>query len=475
MTPNGILQSVLTEIGLSNLSADRVEITGNDPCFDSPFRVSEAAAALIAGHGLLIEEIWRRRGHAAQEIKVEVMAAGLSTMGVFFQSQHGYPIPVPDPEYPTVGFYPTRDGRFILLHGGYPKLRDGVLETLRCSDSHSSIANAVSGWNAQDLEDALADRGFAAAVARTHEEWLAHPQGQAVAATPVIEIIKLGESAPEPFNTEAKRPLSDIKALDFTHVIAGPTCAKTLASFGAEVLHIFCPTRPRLPPFDIDTGHGKLNAMLDLKRPTDKLVAEKLIAGTDIFSQSYRPGKFTGLGFSPHKLANLRPGIIVVSTSCYGHEGPWHFRPGFEQLAQSATGMAITQGSIDSPQLAPTFPNDYLTGYLGALGVLAALIRRSEEGGSYHVRVSLSRSATWLQSLGTVDRSAWRPDIIPADYMKSYMLKEKGPLGVLEYFGFPLQMSETKPFFERAAAPIGTHFPAWAADQDAAQAEALTR
>ena len=209
--------------------------------------------------------------------------------------------------------------------------------------------------------------------------------------------------------------------MDLTHVIAGPTCAKTLASFGAEVLHIFCPTRARLAPFDIDTGHGKLQALLDLKKPADNHVARELLKQADVFSQSYRPGKLTSLGFSPHGLAEARPGIIVTSTSCYGHEGPGHFRPGFEQLAQSATGMAVAQGAIDSPQLAPTFPNDYLTGFLGALGTLAALVRRSEEGGSYHVKVSLARSGTWLQSLGRLDRGAYDPQALTPAYIKRYM------------------------------------------------------
>jgi crotonobetainyl-CoA:carnitine CoA-transferase CaiB-like acyl-CoA transferase len=167
----------------------------------------------------------------------------------------------------------------------------------------------------------------------------------------------------------------------------------------------------------------------------------------------------------------MRPGIIVVSTSSYGHAGTWHFRPGFEQLAQSCTGMAIAQGSIDSPQLAPTFPNDYLTGFLGALGTLAALLRRAQEGGSYHVRVSLARSGTWLQSLGKVDRDALPPEALPASYISGLLRKEVGPLGELTYFGPSLRLSETPPRWERTAQPLGAHFPVWA-DQQAKALEA---
>ena len=469
--PDQIFKQLLNLTGIAHPGDNMVEISGRDPVFDTPFRVGEACAAILAAQGAAIREIWLERGGKDQKIKADVRAAAHETAGVFFQSQHGYPIPVPDPEYPTVAFYPTLDGRHILLHGGYPKLRDGLLSLLCCADDRNSIGHAVAKWNAFELEEEIAERGLGGAIARTHEEWLAHPQGQAIADMPVVEIIKLGESKPEPFTKGAERPLTGIKVLDCTHVIAGPTCAKTLASQGAEVLHIACPSRPRLAPFDIDTSHGKLSAFLDLKTPKDNHRLRTLVKDADIFSQSYRPGKFTSLGFSPLGLAEMRPGIIVVSTSCYGHAGPWHFCPGFEQLAQSCSGMAIAQGSIDSPQLAPTFPNDYLTGFLGALGTLAALLRRSREGGSYHVRVSLARSATWLQSLGKVARDTLPPELLPPSYTAALLRKEVGPLGELTYFAPTLQLSETAPRWERTAQPLGAHFPAWA-DQQAKALEA---
>ena len=462
--PTRIFKDLLALTGIPHPGDDRVEFIGRDPVYDTPFRVGEACAAILAAQGAAIRAIWLQRGGKDQKIKTDVRGAACETAGVFFQSQHGYPIPVPDPEYPTVGFYPTLDGRHILLHGGYPKLRDGLLSLLCCADDRNSIGHAVAKWNAFELEDTIAERGLGGAVARTNQEWLSHPQGQAIADMPVVEIIKLGESKPQPFGKGA-RPLAGIKVVDCTHVIAGPTCAKTLAGQGAEVLHITCPSRPRLAPFDIDTSHGKLSAFLDLKVPADNHRLRSLVKDADIFSQSYRPGKFTGLGFSPHGLAETRPGIIVVSTSCYGHAGPWHFRPGFEQLAQSCSGMAIAQGSIDSPQLAPTFPNDYLTGFLGALGTLAALLKRAEDGGSYHVRVSLARSATWLQSLGKVDRDALPPEPLSPAYLSSLLRKEVGPLGALTYFSPTLQLSETPPRWERTAQPLGAHFPVWADQQ----------
>ena len=133
--------------------------------------------------------------------------------------------------------------------------------------------------------------------------------------------------------------------------------------------------------------------------------------------------------------------------------------------------MAIAQGSIDSPQLAPTYPNDYLTGFLGALGTLGALLRRAKEGGSYHVRVSLARFATWLQSLGKVSRDALPPEPLPQSY--TACCEEVGPLGELTYFAPSLQLSEMPPHWERPAEPLGAHFPVSADQQNNAPQSAL--
>ncbi len=458
-----LFDSLIESVGLPKPTQDRVSVIGTDPVVDTPFKVGETAAAVLAAQGYAVSRINQMRGGEAQEISVEAKAAALATASVFFQSQHGYPIMVPEPDYPTVGLYPTLDGRHILVHGGYPLLRDGMLDLLRCADKKSSVANAIAKWNAFELEEAIADKGLCGAVMRSPKEWLSHPQGQAIADMPPVEVIKLADSEPVPF-TPAQRPLEGVRVLDLTHVIAGPTCAKSLAEQGAAVMHVTCPFQPNLPPFVMDTGHGKLSALLDLKQDMDKVKLRELLKTADVFSQSYRPGKLTSLGFSPEGLAQMRPGIIVVSTSCYGHSGPWHFRPGFEQLAQTVTGMAAVQGSMDSPQLAPTFPNDYITGFLSSLGVLAALYRRATEGGSYHVRVSLSRTAMFLMEQGLVDRAALPPTPIAPDYRAAYMREEDSALGRLSYLGPVIKYSKTPGRFDLQPFPLGAHEPVWPAN-----------
>ncbi len=98
-------------------------------------------------------------------------------------------------------------------------------------------------------------------------------------------------------------------------------------------------------------------------------------------------------GLSPSEVAEMRPGIIYLTVSCYGDGGPFSDRAGWEQIAQSATGICLDNGD-ERPKLLPAIACDYTTGYLGTYGVLLALARRAREGGSYHVRVSLCRSGT---------------------------------------------------------------------------------
>ena len=107
------------------------------------------------------------------------------------------------------------------------------------------------------------------------------------------------------------------------------------------------------------------------------------------------------LGLSPEQLARERPGIIYLSVSCYGSGGPLSNRGGWEQIAQSATGICLDNGD-ERPKLLPASACDYTTGYNGAYGVLLALARRAREGGSYHVEVSLCRSGMYMYRQGHV-------------------------------------------------------------------------
>jgi len=479
--PRASVESLIEYCGLPGGLADAVIITGpDDPILSTPFRAADLSATVLGSLGALVTELHRRRTGRSQQVTIDRRAAALALQSVLFQRVWDYyPVALTEPRYPTVDMYQTSDGRWVMLNGGYPLLRDGLLDLLECPDNADAIRSRVARWRAQDLEDQIAARKLCGVLVRSEREWRAHPQGAAIAARPPIEITRIGDAPRKPLPS-GDRPLSGVRVLDMTHVIAGPTCGKSLAEHGATVLHVYCPSRPQLPPFDIDTGHGKLSAFLDIKgaeaglaeadqariRDRDRERLRGLLAGADVFAQSYRPGSLAAMGFAAEDVATLSPGIIAVSFNCYGWGGesetPWEARPGFEQLAQCATGMAMRQGMPERPMLCPYFfPNDYISGFLAAVGVLAALIRRAEEGGSWHVRVSLCRTAMLLLEQGTVDvATASTP---PAEFVDSYMRECDSAIGRLRFLGPVLRFSETPSGWDLPPAPLGAHPPEWPA------------
>ena len=225
------------------------------------------------------------------------------------------------------------------------------------------------------------------------------------------------------------------------------------------MLKINSPKLPSVPFFVTDTGHGKRSAYLHLRDPADADRLRELVADADVFSQGYRGGALDRLGFDMQTLHELRPGLVYTSINCYGHEGPWADRAGWEQLAQTVTGIADENGD-DMPRLLPAAATDYTTGYLAALGTLAALARRAAVGGSYAVRVSLSRTGMWLQGLGRTDAPGAG---LSKEILDPLLIVSETPQGKLHHLRPVAVLSETAPRWERPAVPLGTHDPTWEA------------
>src|SRR5476649_2108552 len=128
---------------------------------------------------------------------------------------------------------------------------------------------------------------------RSHQEWLASPHARALAELPLISIEKIGEAGPKPWPS-GDRPLSGLRVLDLSRVIAGPVAGRTFAVHGADVLLISSPDLPVIPWLTIDTGRGKLTSFVDLGREQGREVLRGLLANADIFSQGYRPRAIAG-------------------------------------------------------------------------------------------------------------------------------------------------------------------------------------
>jgi crotonobetainyl-CoA:carnitine CoA-transferase CaiB-like acyl-CoA transferase len=253
--------------------------------------------------------------------------------------------------------------------------------------------------------------------------------------------------------------------LDLTRVLAGPTCARTLAEHGADVLKISGAHLPDSGATEIDTGLGKLSAFLDLRESSGKEKLEALLSEADVFSQSYRPGTLAARGFSPEQAAKLRPGIVYVTLSAWGAQGPWSARRGFDSIVQNASGMAVAQaGSNDptvKPSLMPVSAIDYVSGYLMAYGALVALARRAREGGSWLVRVSLARTGKWIADRGFFEGFRELPEDLPREELAKLMEERDSPYGRIRHLKPVLGLSETPPRWERPPVPLGSSAPLW--------------
>jgi crotonobetainyl-CoA:carnitine CoA-transferase CaiB-like acyl-CoA transferase len=465
---NAQFRSVMHGLGLSpEGTGGSITFIGEDPIFPSKHRLGACISIPIMAAAAGIADIWRQRSGRGQDLTLDLRKAihGINPLYKFTPTVNGYPYQAPYMIGNPMAFdlYRTKDGRFFLPTGAYPRLLAGMCTFLRCSPDKDSIAKAVSQWDGMELDEAAADKGLVFALVRTPEEWAAHPQGMQLADRPVVEIVKIGESDPEPF-TPAARPLSGLRVLSATHVIAGNVMSRTLAEHGAEVLQIAHPEEFEHEAFMLDPCAGfTSNAWLDLNQAGARQKAYELVAGADVFVENYRTRKIADLGLSPEELAARRPGIVYASGRCFSYDGPWANRAGFDMEALCVSGFTTEEGTPDQPAFPPTkVMNDFIAGYLGAAGIQAALIRRAKEGGSYHVRVNLARCAMWFMSLGTFDRNAPAPNGDQHQILAPDTITAQTPYGELVRLAPPVKFSETKPYWEDPVLVVrGSSKPKW--------------
>ncbi len=434
-----------------------VRLTGADPVLATPYPIGAASGAAMAAVATVAAQVWHDATGQGQEVVVDVPQSAESLISFLLQRVDG-PLELrSDGMAETTKLYEARDGRWIHLHGGFPHLAAGTIEVLGCELDGDAIAEAVSERDAFELEEALAAAGMCGAVARTRDEWLAHPQHDAIAPLGQVVVRKIAEGDPLPA-TDGARPFGGVRALDLTRLLAGPTCGRTLAEHGADVLLINSLQLDNIDPFVIDTSHGKRSAVLDLDDPAGADQLRALVHEADVFVQGYRGGSMERRGFGAHALADGHRGLIHVSVNCYGPVGPWKDRPGWEQLAQSTTGMVLGHSQGGRPEIVPGAVCDYTTGYLAALGAAVALRRRAEEGGSYAVEASLCQTAEWVGGMELVDptASAGVPGTAPLETASEW--------GTITHLPPVPQLSVTPARWARPPARIGSHPAAFSSD-----------
>lgn len=421
--------------------------SGQDPIVRSHFRIASCMAIPAMASGVLSAAIWKDRTGEGQNVRVDLREAMYNVnplIGIIMKLRmkmgavpandavarnfsfeptlngrwYQAPLGVGNPI--TFQVFPVKDGRLFTLSGPYPHLMDRILNLLKVNPQRPAIAAALLKWDSADLDEAIGEHRICGGMHRTAGEWLQHPQGKYLSTVPLVEIVKVGDSDPVPWSQQRPaQPLSGLRVLSLTHVIAGTTCSRTLAEQGAQVLHIARDQSFEHEGLVTDVNVGMRSTFLDLRKPEDSKALNALIPKADVFVDGFSGRALERLGFGVEEVARRRPGMIYVSMRCYGWDGPWRDRQGFDMEGLTVSGFTMTEGG-GKPKFSPTygdaerdgapspaFPptlvmNDYVAGYIAASGVLAALRRRAREGGSYHVRVSLTRAAMWFQSLGVI-------------------------------------------------------------------------
>ena len=465
---NEALNTILPIAGWPQSRLSEVEIRGDyDPILPTPFRITETATAALAAVGLAVSDLWEIRTGRRQTIGIDTRRATASLRSGHYLVMEGQPVDFG--RNSIMGIYPAKNGRWSYLHCNFPNHRAAALKVLGVPEDREAVRKAVAQWDALELEEAIIAAKGAGGMVRTMAEWAEHPQAKAIAMLPLMEIVKIGDAPPEPL-PPGNRPLSGIRVLDLTRVIAGPTCARTLAEHGADVLKITAAHLPSLGRQEYDTGHGKLSAHLDLRDPKDADTLRALVREADVFSQGYRPGTLAARGFSPETLAELRPGIVVVSLCAFSHVGPWADRRGFDTVIQAVSGITHRQGELfpgkePGPQFYPVSAIDYLTGYLMAFGAMLALARRVREGGSWLVRISLAQVGRWLVSRGEVPVSELGKAVqeFSKEEIERWSTVSDTPVGKLRHLAPVLELSETPPYWARPTVPLGYHPAQWPA------------
>jgi len=458
MNTNALLADIWSLGGLAPQALGCVDLAGADPVLPSSFAVGTAAQTSIAAAALAACELGHIRGQHRQTVSVDMAHAAQECVGWY--SLNGQ---VPDPWDKFSGLYACTDG-WVRVHTNFAHHRDGALALLGLSPAtaqREDVQRALHKWKALDFEEAAAQRGLVVAALRSFAQWDAHPQAQAIAAQPLLTLERLGDAAPLPLPAlrADQRPLSGLRVLELTRIIAGPVAGRTLAAFGADVMLLNSPHLPNIETI-AENSRGKLSCHLDLRDKSQHPAMDSLVSQCDVFIQGYRPGGLEALGYGPTALAEKRPGIVVVSLSAYGEQGPWSHRRGFDSLVQAATGFNLAEADAAGsaqPKALPMQILDHASGYLMAFAAAAAKARQLQEGGSWHVRVSLAHTAHWLRGMGRVASGF---AVTPPD-RQAFLETYASGFGSLVAVRPTPQLSRTPAFWSHPSVPPGTHAPVW--------------
>jgi crotonobetainyl-CoA:carnitine CoA-transferase CaiB-like acyl-CoA transferase len=423
----------------------------------SPLAVGELACATVTAALLAAAELAEARGTARPAVSIDPAHVAAAFVSERFTRVAGRPFSAGF--HALSAFMPAADG-WVRLHGNYPHHRRALLAALDASDA-DEVRAAVADRRAVEVEDAVVAAGGCAAAVRDEEKWAAHPQGAAVAASPLLDVAPAGEAPPLPPLPAGGLPAAGLRVLDLTRVIAGPVGTRMLGALGADVLRIDPAFLPELEEQAVDAGPGKRSAFLDLREASDRATFEELLAGADVLVHGYRPGALAAHGLGGAELAERHAHLTVVALSAWGATGPWGGRRGFDSLVQAATGIATAcrQPGEEAPGRLPAQALDHGTGYLIAAAGLRGLTTRAQAGRAVHAELALARTAHWLlrqpRRAEGAGPAGSEPDAAP------YLVTLPSPRGDVTLVAPPGRL-DGRPLRWRSAPPaLGADPPAW--------------
>ncbi|KAH6694069.1 CoA-transferase family III [Plectosphaerella plurivora] len=416
---------------------------GDQIFFPCPLKEQEAVASIKALEGLAAAAIADlRQGPRTRSIEIDMAKVACFLMSAYLCTIDGM-----DKAHPRVkdkitdlyrrlsaNLYETRTpGEFYHIHGsleasktlrmiGLPAFDPKMRDYKTCI---ATIEAAVKRFTVAELEDMNSREGQAGIPVLKSEQFRQSKHGQALLSLPPFTVQSLeAATPPTPFGQQdahvdagltSGHCLRSVRVVELCRVIAGPAIGRSLAAHGAQVIKVTSPELPDVPFFQVDVNTGKHTTSLNLRKPEDRQVLDLLLASADVFIDGYRPGSLDRLGYGSQHLKKLAlargKGFVYVAEDCFGGTGTdvardaeWSARPGWQQIADCATGVAWEQGrfmGLNEPVVPPFPMSDYGTGALGCLSAMVGLYRRATLGGSWECRTSLCQYNLFLLELGS--------------------------------------------------------------------------
>lgn len=452
-----MVEEMQRALGESYVEDEVPEVRGAG-AWPSVYAVTELATASIAVAGMAMAEFIGLRNGRQPHIQVDRWLA--SRWFSHSLRPIGWQLP---PQWDAIaGNYQARDN-WIRLHTNAPHHRQAALAVLGCAEEREAVEQAVAGWQAGQLEEAIVAARGCAAVMRSGQDWSSHEQGRAVAAEPLLHRAPTEHSPVPKWSVGIARPLDGVRVLDLTRILAGPVATRFLAGYGAQVLRIDPPGWEE-PGTMQEVALGKRCARLDFKSAPGLAALKKLLSEADILIHGYRADALARLGLGSQERQRLRPGLVDISLNAYGWSGPWQMRRGFDSLVQMSSGIAhagMVEAGKQSPLPLPVQALDHATGYLLAAAAIRGLSGRVKDGRGVEVRASLARTATLLSrypmehGLEARIEAEQAQDLAPAI--------EESAWGPAQRLRPPLMIAESPMHWDLAAARPGSSVAAWSA------------